>query len=79
MPVRQFLCNLQTPMSIHRGFYKKKTMYDNQKNLFRHWPLMQNFSIAYLQIHVRFKPKAQQSGVRLTALWPLSAFLSITV
>jgi hypothetical protein len=58
MPVRQFLRNLQTCRAFIAAFNSEKRWMKIKKSLFRHWPQILNFFIAYFPILVRVKPKA---------------------
>jgi hypothetical protein len=73
MPVRQFLRILQTRGAFIAAFTSEKTTDDNQKSLFRHWPLIMNFFEAHLSILVRCKTKGAVGVVcALLRIWLLS-------
>jgi len=55
MPVRQFLLNLQTLGAFIAAFTSEKRYLTIKKSLFRHWPLMLNFSIAYRILRCKTK------------------------
>jgi hypothetical protein len=60
--------------SIHRGFYKGKTMDVDQKSLFRNWPLITIFFIVHLSILVRCKTEGAVGAMcALLLIWPLDA------
>jgi hypothetical protein len=63
----EVLCNsfaqFTNVWSIHRSFYKLKTMDDDQKSLFRNWQLIPNIFIANLPIFVQCKTKVAVGAV----------------
>ncbi len=67
LTVRQFLRNLQTNEAFTEAFTSEKRLMTIKKSLFRHWPLMKNFFLAYFSILVRCKTKGAVVAVRRTA------------
>ena len=80
MPVRQFLRYLQMRGAFIAAFTSGKRLMTIKKSLFRHWPLIMNFFIAYFSILVRCKTKGAIGAVcALLRNWQLGAELPITV
>ncbi len=74
MMVRQFLRDLQTRGAFIAAFTSGKRLMTIKKSLFRHWPLIMNFFVAYFLILVRCKTKGAVGAVcALLRIWPLSA------
>jgi hypothetical protein len=73
MPVRQFLRNLQTRGAFIAAFTSEKKMDDNQKSLFRQWPLIMNFFVVHLSILVLCKTKGAVGFMcALLSIWLLN-------
>jgi hypothetical protein len=64
------LLNLQTSGAFIAAFTSEKRWMTIKKSLFRHWPLLMNFFMAYLSILLRCRRSGRD--VRLTA--PYCAF-----
>jgi hypothetical protein len=80
MTVRQFLRNSQTRGAFIAASTSEKQLATNKKSLFRHWPLIMNFFVAYFSILVRCKTKGAVGAVcALLRIWPLSAYRPIVV
>ncbi len=74
MTVRQFLRNLQTRGAFIPAFTSEKRLMTIKKSLFRHWPLIMNFFVAYFSILVRCKTKGAAGAVcALLRILPLMA------
>ncbi len=74
MTVRQFLRNLQTRGAFIVSFTSEEQMITIKKCLFRHWPLIMNFFVAYFSILVRCKTNGAIGAVcAFLRIWPLSA------
>jgi hypothetical protein len=80
MTVRQFLRNLQMRGAFIAALTSEKRLMTIKKSLFRHWPLIMNFFIAYFSFLVRCKTKGAVGAVcALLRIWTLSASWPITV